>query len=197
MSSIETKVKLNELITVSDVQSYLDNSTTSLTSFLNSCINYVGKTFENYCQRSLRNYSITGYYDGDYTDTLFINNYPINSISGLAYKIYSGATFTDYNLTDDVFIYDTYIKLNDKKFPSGNQNVRIYYNAGFITIPDDIKKIAIESVVEILKESNLGSSRLGIESTNINSGVGGGSENYFSLTNRHRDVLDAYKKIII
>ncbi len=197
MNSIETKVKLNELITVSEVQNYLDNSTTSLTSFLSSCINYVGKTFENYCQRSLRNYSITAYADGDYTDTLLVKNYPINSISGLAYKIYSDSTFTDYNLTDDVFIYDTYIKLNDRKFPTGNQNVRIYYNAGFETIPDDIKKIAIEAVVETFKESNLGHSRLGIDSSNINSGAGGGSENYFSLTNRHRDVLDSYRKIII
>lgn len=195
MSSIETKTKLNELITVNDVQLYLDNSTTSLTSFLYSCINYVGKNFENYCQRSLRNYSITGFYDGDYTDTLLVKNYPINSLSGLAYKT-SDTTFTDYDL-DDVYIYDTYLKLENEKFPSGKQNIRIYYNAGFETIPDDIKKIAIEAVVETFKESNLGHSRLGIDSSNINSGAGGGSENYFSLTNRHRDVLDTYKKIII
>lgn len=64
-----------------------------------------------------------------------------------------------------------YIELYDEIFNGGVQNIKLTYRAGYSTIPQDLKVVALEMVAMMWKESNRGSGLLG-ESNRTTSGLG-------------------------
>lgn len=191
---VETKSATASIVTLAEVQSYLNNSNTSLTAFLTNCISQVQSIFESYIQKPICETSITGLYDGDGTCELYTANYPILSVSTLQYR--SDPTSSTWTNFVNYILYNDFIKLYNETFAKGTQNIKVVYKAGYYTVPSDIKKIAIEAVAEIYKESGQGNNRLGIESTNVSEGNSYG-DTYSKLWNDHQKILDLYKNIVI
>lgn len=71
-------------------------------------------------------------YDGDGTDTLFVDNTPIISVTSLTFRDDTGEVLSYDSL--GYHVYRDYVRLNSGKFPTGKQNIRITYDAGDASI---------------------------------------------------------------
>lgn len=200
---IQDKPNGRNIVTVAEVQSYIKNNTSSLTGFIQTCISDVSQTFESFCNTGLKLNTYTGYYPTPIDKKIWVNNVPIISLSAVQYRTSPLYSYTDYSsdLETSVIVGNSYIQLyNLNYYPvsfSDPYTFKIEYTAGYSECPFDLKKICLEAVSEMIDESKQGNSLLGKSSTNINSGAGGGSENYYQLTTRHLAILDKYKKTII
>ena len=136
----------NALATLAELKEFLDITGTTYDDLLTNLLNRVTDLFHTYCgvtQFKAQNY--TDYYDGSGDSYLFINNTPINSVSLLADD-------TDHIwASDSTFASDEYriveqnhIVVPDSIFSSYDQNIKITYNAGYDTIPGDLKQTCIE-----------------------------------------------------
>lgn len=192
------------LCSVSDVTQYLGiSSSASITGFISSTIDRVSKSFESYCHLPIKEQSFLGYYDGDGTDTLFLNNYPIISVSSVKYRLSPSESYSNSISVSNFSVYDYKIVSHLNIFPYGNLSVEIKYNAGYSIVPYDIQECAIEATAIIVKESfagtsdsfNVTDSRLGKSNRNIE-GTVGGSETFIDISDKHKQVLDLYSKVL-
>lgn len=101
----------------------------------------------------------TDYYDGDSGNRIYTINTPINSITEINDDIeWTFDTDTiidsgDYRISTD----EKYILLKDIITTTGNQNVKVIYNAGESIIPTDLKQTCIEEVTRSYNEKlNIG-----------------------------------------
>lgn len=193
----------NLLITVNEVKQFIkskDNSfETSLSGFVVNIISYVSDTIENYCNKTLTAKDFTGYYDGSNCNKLYLDNYPINSISELKYRINPSDNYSnnlEANISQSVFIYPTYIQLYSNIFPYDNKSIKIIYNAGYSSIPGDIKIVALEMCQTIYNNSGRGNGYLGLKSISdsFNSSAGTMTFDNIALEKRQKEILDKYKK---
>ena len=200
LTGSSTATTENYICSVSDVCTYLNISTSdSVTGFINSCIGYVSDDFENYCNKVLANQNLFGIYDGDGTNSLILQSYPIVSINNVQTRGFLTDSWTDVTSDVDNSTGDWKILLQTKFFPAGYRTVKVNYNAGYTTIPRDIKKVAIESIGIILKESHAGGkvsdNRLGVTTRNIQ-GLVGQSISYNRFRNDVEKTLDYYRKVV-
>lgn len=96
----------------------------------------------------------TDYYNGDSGNRIYTINIPINSITEINddvewtfdtdTKLDSG----DYRISTD----EKYILLKDIITTIGNQNIKVIYNAGYESIPTDLKETCIEEVSRTYNE---------------------------------------------
>lgn len=202
LTGSSTSTTSHYLVSLAEVCTPLGIATSASTiGFVNSAIGYVSAEFESYCQRKLKAVDLLGSYDGDGSCWLNTQNYPINSITTLKYRTAPNSAYTNIitnasdSISANVVIYTTGIELYNYRFPVGSQSIQIYYNAGYSTIPDDLKMIAIEAVIDKIKQFNVvdGEQRLGISTKNTQ----GGTETYVSIAPQHKLILDRYKKRLI
>lgn len=96
----------------------------------------------------------TEYYNGDGGTRLYTDNFPINSVSLL--NIDTGWDFdTDTDIDSDDYRISTdkrYILLKYTVFTEGQEVIKITYNAGYTSIPDDLKQVCIEEVSRAYNE---------------------------------------------
>jgi hypothetical protein len=113
----------------------------------------VTKLFETYCEvKSFYAADYTDVYDGSGDKYLFLNNTPINSVSEVNEDSdWVWASDTTVGSTEYRVIDKKYLVMKDDLFTCGDQNYRITYNAGYATIPLDIKQVAIEEIVRRYK----------------------------------------------
>jgi len=144
------------LATEVEIKSYLSIDAATWDDPLSYIANGVMKAFQQETGRDLvlpdagvagRTYFWTGYYDGDGTDTLYLKNYPIISVSDL--RLDSERAYTGSNEAANIVIYrdEGKIRLTDDVFPETMQSVKIEYVGGYhvtptgseVGIPDDLK----------------------------------------------------------
>lgn len=199
----DKKSTARNICSVENVQMFINNTDTSLTALIQQTITNVSSQFENYCQRGFKFNTYTGFYDGDGSDTLYLYQYPIISLTALQYRTSPNSEWTDFytgSATANIFVYDNYIQLYNSSFTEGKQNIKVVYNAGYEDCPGDLKQIAIENVTKILTESNasgIGKGLLGVESHSVGGGVGNENYSFKSLEERTKKVLDQYRRIRI
>jgi len=156
----ETAAGAGGLTTLNAVREFLkipDSITTDDTLLLH-LITRVSKEIEKFCERTFAQANSTEYYDGDGTDTLLIDNYPINSITSLyddTDRTYGSDTLID---SDDYVFYseEGKIVLDGGTFSIGLKNIKIVYNAGYSTIPEDLEQACIKKVAAEYLESQKG-----------------------------------------
>lgn len=186
----------NAIVNVSDVCSYLNLGTTaSATSLLSSAISWVSSEFESYVGLPIKEQQFLGYYNG-HNSFLCLNNYPITSLVSIKYRNSDTEGYTN-DITNNVQVdgigkYRLYYPY--ATFPCGFNPIQVIYNAGYSIVPYDIQKICIEAVAITYRESKLGESALGIQNRNVD-GTVGLTQQYLDLTDKHKSVLDKYKKI--
>jgi hypothetical protein len=143
MSTINT---LNSLLTLSEAQEYMQDSTTGNESRFTDLINVVSDLFNAETGRKLKHriYSSTAgtsetyeYRDGNGIDTMWLYQYPIVS-SATQMSIYvdtdrAYSSTSDQIASTDIMIYadEGKIVLDDDTFDAGNRSVRIKYAAGY------------------------------------------------------------------
>jgi hypothetical protein len=187
------------LCSVAEVQQYVNNTTSSLTSFIQSSISAVSQSFSNYVG-GISEQTYTEYYDGTGTNMLMIMHTPITSISSVQYQLYPTGTFLNFyegSLSANIQYDDGgWIELYDIRFYQGKNNIKIVYSAGYSTIPADIKQACIEEVAMLMDNSNVtgvGKGNLGIK----NKSSSNETYSFENISSSTEKVLDYYRKIIL
>jgi len=168
------------LTTVANVKEYLGIVGTSEDALLNRLKDWATDLIHSYCGRIFTEANYDEYYDGDGTEGLLVNQYPISAVTLLEVD----------GVSKDASSYALYgqlglLKLKSGKFPRGKNNVRLRYTAGYAVTPNDLEQAAIELVA--LKYYDRGRNRLGVDAKD---GV-----SYVShLPEEIRVVLDLHKR---
>jgi len=138
------------IITKAEVKEFLGVTETDDDDLIDDLIDRMEAEEQNRIDRQLEADDYTDYYDGDNSDTLLVNNYPINSIASLfddTDRAYGAGTQID---AADIIIYseEGKVVLDGSHFAKGNQNIKITFNAGYeaVDMPEEIKGALIKIV---------------------------------------------------
>lgn len=144
----------------------LDQTNTELDNFIQLLIDIAVDNAINYLNYDFRKKDYVEVYDGDNTDRLILNNYPVNSVSSIAK--YDSLTRSFRTLVQGVDYSRLIIKdkmmivLEGNLFEAGNQNYQVSYNAGYDEneLPKDIKLGILELASLYFNESSQGQGML-------------------------------------
>jgi hypothetical protein len=136
----------SDLVTLAQLRAYLKKQTadTADDSLLESIITRVSADIAKKCNRTFAAASITEYHKGNGKNELLVRNPPVNSVTSIhvdSERAWGADTQID---SGDIVISDEVpglITLDDDYFDKENyENVRIIYNGGYTSIPDDIQR---------------------------------------------------------
>lgn len=187
----------NALITVAEFKSYIGQSTgsTSNESRYEDLINQASIRFNTITRRKLKGRSITEYRDGDSSQELYTNEWPIESVStNISIWVDIDRNYTTDTKVDstNIIIYSTkgQIKLKNDSFSAGDQSVKMTYTAGYSTVPEDLKYACKEYCRLMWKRE--ASNQIGIKSQSVE----GGTVTYEQdMPWSVRRILDYYKRL--
>lgn len=207
-SSVEETIASNAIITLAQSRVYIakKEGDTAHDIFIQSLINIASSSIEKFIQGPvvLQEFK-EQIYDGNGKDFLYVRDCPIVSLlngaaSDVQYRADPKETWqtlepeVSYILVKSQKPY--LIKLYANYFPSGHQNIRVSYKAGYANVPGDITRVCLEMVAEMYKESNRGDGRLGVQSKSNSGGSASGSDSFVDLMDRHRKILIKYRWIL-
>jgi hypothetical protein len=149
-----------ELFTAAEARTFdkaqLANTTTYLTATITAKEIVIREKFERIIGVKLYTTSHTEYYDGDGTNTLYLNHHNPRSASTPSPVTLTSVTvigtddtetaFTTAELADVVKYPDKLVRRTGV-FKCGNRNIKVVYSTGYTTAPDDIKQAALQAVV--------------------------------------------------
>ncbi len=128
------------LPTLIEVKSYLDVKGTDKDDYINGLINSCYKMFCSYVGYEILSHNKTEYVDSDGTNVLALRVNNINSIAELS--IYNNLiSSSEYVIEDNKIVL-----INGLSFPFDSRVVKVTYNSGYSTIPDDMKQLLIEFI---------------------------------------------------
>jgi hypothetical protein len=150
----------NELFSTATARSYDKEQLKSTTTYPDATITAkhaaIKTRFERIIGVALSSTAYTEYYDGDGTDTLYLNHHQpwadatpspvtLTSVTIIATDNTETA-FTTAELADVVKYPDKLVRRSGV-FVSGNRNVKIVFTCGYTTVPEDIKQAALEVII--------------------------------------------------
>jgi hypothetical protein len=149
------------LITLADVTPYVNQSgnilTDNQTAVLSDLITKVGGLFDAVVGQALEADDYTVYLDGTDGDRLCLDHYPVNSIAHLYQDVSrSFGAGTEINSSLYFITHDQYIQLKTSYFIEGDSIYKVQYNAGWVTIPENIKGACINECVRQYKRRFMG-----------------------------------------
>lgn len=185
----------NQLVSVDDALSFIGiASDDERMSKLQMYINAASWFCNNHTHRKLKTRSLTEYYNGDGTNVLLMNNYPITAITHV-YDDLNRAYGSDTEIDSSDLAYmpnDLACKIvyDGGAFSVGIKNIKAEYTAGYTTIPWDLQQACLELVAYYWKNTEEG--RFGL----ISQQLADGSVRLETTTipASVRQVLDLYKK---
>lgn len=128
---------------------------------LSNLINRSLAILEAYIGHGIKSRTITEYYDGDGTNKLVLNKWPLISVTSI--HVDSERVFgSDYLMDTDDYYVDTEHGIVEVfqetgsgpvSFECGVKNVKVVYVAGYATIPADLVHIANEHVALLFRRS--------------------------------------------
>jgi len=184
-----------DLTTIAAVNT-LTGAAPSDATLVQSLITKASYWANNYTGRILAQQTFTEYYDGDGTTILFLNNYPIDSITTVHQD--SDRTFGTDTLVDsgDYFTYADNRKLigDGVYWERGLQTIKVVYVAGYAigSIPEDIVNAVTMLVDFWLKE--YASHRFGVNSTGTDTNTISYEKN---IPVEIKGLLNPYKMMVI
>jgi uncharacterized phiE125 gp8 family phage protein len=138
------------LCTLDDVKDHLRISSSDHDAFLTSLLGRVTTFIEGYCHRTFAETTHTEYRTGDGERDMVLRHKPITSITGIE-DVYGGAGF-NYDGDDEHDYWECdyeagILYLLQDVFPSSPvQTVKVTYTAGYATVPEDVRQVAVELV---------------------------------------------------
>lgn len=169
-------------VTLDDLKEHLDIeiTDTSKDSFLENKLNSAWKNLVSYLGQDLTQTTYTEDYDGDSTDTLILDQFPIISVTSVYIdfnRTWQTSPFTpDATTLVDPTTYFPDLKIGAIRlfkggvFSKGVGNVHVIYVAGYTAIPYDAQEALLEYASFI-------SQRAGVEGR-VAQTLGGKSEQY-------------------
>lgn len=175
------------LVSVSEVKNYLSiSSNTEATNDANIAVlaNYASKAIETYCSRTFAASNLTEIHDGG-RSSIFLDNPPINYITafseydGTQYVPLVGSTASEElaNTNANANAVPAYVWNSDtgevsrssegssdlevtgqQVFRNYKRGIKVTYNGGYTSIPDDIKLAALDYIKIIYKQDQASSS---------------------------------------
>lgn len=155
-----------DLCTIQDLELYLLTTITGDDSEpkYEYLITAVSKELESIMYRNILADDYVEILDATGTNSIFLNNYPLQSITSVKFGSPFGDVARD-ELTDFISYSDTAEVTFTCEFKEAPQMFEVTYNAGFTSVPFDINLICVEEVVrsfsESQKDTNLKSEKLG------------------------------------
>jgi hypothetical protein len=144
------------LVSLSDVRTYLNATSTNMDAWLTEQIEIISDTVEAYCGRTLLSADSTQTFYKDEFDLdrneLLLANYPINTLTGI-FEVDASTTMLNYRYhkpTGKIIPNEGY------SFFDNSDSVIIYYNAGYPTTPTPIKSVVYSLVEERYNKKNQG-----------------------------------------
>jgi hypothetical protein len=138
---------VNSLVTLAEAKAWIGIKTADTTydALVENFIDGVSWQFNKYSGRLLKARDITEYTEGANTLTIKLKQWPVNSITSIfidAEREYGATTeITDYTFHETGLVFsDTY------SFSAVPNAVKIVYNAGYSTIPYDLKVAALDQI---------------------------------------------------
>jgi len=109
---------------------------------IEAVINSVSTFVESFTRRIIADQTLTEYYNGSGNVNLVLKSYPINSITSVqAWDAQAQAVEESYTEhTDYEGYYNEGLLYNPALWGIGHKNYKVVYNAGYTTIPEDIKQ---------------------------------------------------------
>lgn len=182
-------------VTLSDCKYYLSikSATTTYDDLLNFLITKASKYIETYVGRNIEATDYIQLYSGDGENDLILDNYPVNSVSVLSV----GVDFDDKKYTTPLDATSFLIQKDpgiliqhSSVFPIGRYNIYCSYNAGYTSVPEDLKMICLDLIAK--KYNDIEKGRFGISVKNIM------NENInfiiYDLSKENQTILKKYRK---
>lgn len=145
----------NALITLAELKIWLNISGNTEDSRLEAYINTISSAIEKYLKRTLKAGDYTEKYSGTDEQELILNNYPVNSVDSVAidgielneedYEFLSSGVL----LKSDGWLISGLGNYLSGKIDFPERNIEVTYNAGFETVPDDLKLVVYEAVSDL------------------------------------------------
>ena len=137
----------DSIATLAEVYEFLSVSGSDDDDLIQNFIDRKTVEFENWCQLdSFYVTDYTEYHDGEGAPYLFVRNFPINSIAEIASDSdWTWGTDTVIDSDDYRVVEKNYVAYKSY-FNPGLQNIKVTYNAGYDSIPLDLKEALIEEV---------------------------------------------------
>lgn len=149
---------LVDLISLSELQAYLQDSGLSAPTDIEATITGVSAAMQSYANTNFVSQSYTFWFDGPGGPRKSLPNKPITSVSAVTVDGVSYPAST--SPTSRGFIWsDTQVLLRGGVFTRGLQNCSVSYTAGFAAIPGDIKRACCEGVGAVLAQFQYGDPR--------------------------------------
>lgn len=183
------------LCTAEEVKQYLsmEDFDDNIDDLITATINRKSTQILNYIDLPIASTTYTEYHDGNSSQELYPNMYPITSVSGIWND--SSWGWSDSNLVDSttyMIVDDNRIVLKSGNFGTGTRNVKITYVAGYASTPEDIKAACIKEIVREVRQRD----RLGITAMTEDRAVGSFDANYVldTFLPDNLKVLNRYKR---
>lgn len=178
----DVKLILGLSTSVSDMDDFIEDIITSKTV---SITNYIGF-------KQILSADYTEYYDGNGSDLLFPYNIPLNTVTEINIcSDWVWGSDTTVGSTDYRIVNNSYIILKDTVFTTGSQNVKLIYNAGYDTIPYDLKMVCIQECSRLYNEKE----SIGIVTrTDSKGGVTRVEKGFMKQS---IEVMDNYRRLVV
>lgn len=194
------------ILTVSEAQSYLGVATGSDVALISGLINYAQASMERYIGNKIAETSITGEvlngvvsgFDEDEIEGLSIEE-GLPLVMRTQYSPVSTVTIKEDTETVDSDDYDidtdTGVITFYRNVDSSKNNLTIDYKAGFASVPEELKYVALEVVKSMYQENGAKKGEGKISAKRI----GEFSVNYAKtkILDDYKDVLNSYKRIYV
>lgn len=144
-----------DLITTSEVKSFLDIQTSTWDTLIGTLITNCSVWIENYCggiRFKNSGSNVTEYHDGDPfaegNKSIFLNNFPVISVASVssANGDLDDPTWDAYDPANDYVVNTSTGEISFYSLPVGKRNIRVVYQGGYSAIPEDLKLACIEMV---------------------------------------------------
>lgn len=162
------------LVTLADTKAFLKITASTEDTILETLVNAVSVLVSNYLGRKLVSAAFTEYYDGDGSDTLVLNQFPVTALS----SINDDPTRTFAGSTEVVIARDTILDGNagivrvwngKPAFIYGRSNIKVTYTAGYTAgsnVPADLM-LAVKLTIEQIYKNRYAAQRFGVKTETI------------------------------
>jgi hypothetical protein len=136
-----------DLVTFANAQTYLGYAS-SQSTLAGLLITAISDRVKALTRRTITAADYTEYIDGHGDNIILLRQYPVNSVTNIyldgdrAFADASALASTDYYLNEDTGI----IELYSKTTAEGAKTVKVSYNAGYSTTPEDLQQAVFEAL---------------------------------------------------
>ena len=150
----------------------LDPSNTDLDDKIEDMIPAASRMLEKYIGHSLFETEYTEYYDGDGTNEIILDHYPVTEIESIHDDL-----DREFGVDSEIDVEDAAFDSNDQKnvglvrlfrgtsyFTTGVLNIKVVYTAGYATLPEDAEMACVQLVSWLLTRAaseGMGAATLG------------------------------------